>query len=498
MQRRAVSAAVIGLAIAAFATDALADDQPIVTKAPPPVAVAPATPSSCTGVWDFFATTCQLAYYGLRFYGTVDICGGWESHGAPYNPAFLAGDNYYLLKANRAPMWLPSPNALSQSAVGVAIKEQFAPGWSVVGDLEAGFQPYSFELANGPSSVYGQRGIALDNQLSSGDSSRAGQFYNALGFVGVSSDTLGTLTFFRQNSLTLDGVLAYDPMGGSYAFSPIGFSGMTAGVGDTEDARFTTSVKYRVNVGWFRFGALGQFGGYQQDNASQGAVQGQFGGDIPHVGPGTFSFDFVGSFVKDAVFVTLAGFPLNGLGQPVAPFLPTTYTAIVSNDTSFMALAKYTMGPLRLFGGYEYINYAAPSDPQSSFTDIAGNFVCAGCAALNGTNISNAAFTGRVMQIMWMGAKYTVIKDVDIAVGYYHYIQNAFAPAASALKGCTSSVSGMCAGTEDFASFLLDWQFSAKADAYFGFMYTQVNGGLSNGYLARNNIDPTVGLRFRF
>jgi len=25
-----------------------------------------------------------------------------------------------------------------------------------------------------------------------------------------------------------------------------------------------------------------------------------------------------------------------------------------------------------------------------------------------------------------------------------------------------------------------------------------VNGGLANGFLQRNNIDPTVGLRFRF
>ncbi len=38
----------------------------------------------------------------------------------------------------------------------------------------------------------------------------------------------------------------------------------------------------------------------------------------------------------------------------------------------------------------------------------------------------------------------------------------------------------------------------AKWDAYFGIMYSNVNGGLSNGYLVRNNLDPTVGLRFRF
>jgi len=29
-------------------------------------------------------------------------------------------------------------------------------------------------------------------------------------------------------------------------------------------------------------------------------------------------------------------------------------------------------------------------------------------------------------------------------------------------------------------------------------MFSQVNAGLSNGYLARNNLDPTAGVRFRF
>jgi hypothetical protein len=29
-------------------------------------------------------------------------------------------------------------------------------------------------------------------------------------------------------------------------------------------------------------------------------------------------------------------------------------------------------------------------------------------------------------------------------------------------------------------------------------MFTQVNGGLAYGFLQRNNIAPTVGLRFRF
>src|ERR1700687_1508650 len=47
------------------------------------------------------------------------------------------------------------------------------------------------------------------------------------------NDIAVTLTqFHRQNSLTLDAVFAYDPMGASYAFSPIGWQGITCGVGE--------------------------------------------------------------------------------------------------------------------------------------------------------------------------------------------------------------------------------------------------------------------------
>jgi hypothetical protein len=37
-----------------------------------------------------------------------------------------------------------------------------------------------------------------------------------------------------------------------------------------------------------------------------------------------------------------------------------------------------------------------------------------------------------------------------------------------------------------------------KVDAYAGIMFSQVNGGLANGYLNRDTIAPTAGLRFRF
>jgi len=355
--------------------------------------------------------------------------------------------------------------------------------------------------ANGPGSVLQNAGVPVAAQDTFADSSRAGQFYNSLGYFGLSSPTYGTLTVFRQNTLTLDGVLAYDPMGGSYAFSPIGYQGTTCGVGDTEDCRFSTALKYRVNIGQFRAAALWQFGGYQQNNAANGAWQGQVGADIPNLAKGVLSVDGIYSYVRDAVSLALAGNPLVG-GVPVAPFLPQILTATISDDTSVMLLGRYTNGPLKLFGGYEWIQSAPPSDPQTSFTDIAGDGLCIGCAAINNTNINNTAFSApgfkdRVLQVFWAGAKYAVTDSLDAMVGYYHYDQNSFVT-SGVNAGCSSSVASQCSGTFDATSFALDWRFAKKFDAYAGLMFSQVNSGLANGYLNRNTIDPTVGLRFRF
>jgi hypothetical protein len=38
----------------------------------------------------------------------------------------------------------------------------------------------------------------------------------------------------------------------------------------------------------------------------------------------------------------------------------------------------------------------------------------------------------------------------------------------------------------DAIPFAVDWQFEKKFDAYAGFMFSQVNGGLANGYLTRS------------
>jgi len=39
---------------------------------------------------------------------------------------------------------------------------------------------------------------------------------------------------------------------------------------------------------------------------------------------------------------------------------------------------------------------------------------------------------------------------------------------------------------------------ASRPNAYLGFMFSQNNGGLVNGYLAHNNLATTMGVRFRF
>lgn len=441
-----------------------------------------AAPKSCTGPMQFIVSDCPLSYYGLTFYGTVDMGVGYESHGAPFNGNIISGVEELIRKNSTGSRWLATPGGLSQSNIGLKGLETITPGFDFVFDLNFGFDPYSLTAANGPRSFVDNNGVALASQTSNADSSRAGQFYNGAGYAGISSTNFGTLTFGHQNSLELDGVLAYDPMGASYAFSVIGWQGIAVGGGDTEDARLT-SVKYRTNVGndWFRVGALVQTGGYGLNNATQSSYGVQVGKDFDAGRYGRFSADAIYTNDKGAVAAGTLSAAQNAL-------YPNTIAATISDDQSFMLLGKYTYDKIRLFAGYEYIDFANPSSPLTSgFTSISGIFVA--FPAISQT----AYYHDEHLQIMWTGARYAFTTSIEGGVAYYHYDQNSYGKTY-----CTNTSAGTCAGTLDAASFNVDWKFAKKFDVYAGMMYSAVHNGLASGYIHSSNFAPTAGLRFRF
>ena len=293
------------------------------------------------------------------------------------------------------------------------------------------------------------------------------------------------MTFGRQNSLELDGVNAYDPMGGSYAFSVIGWSGTGVGSGDTEDARVSTAIKYRVDVGnnLFRLGAMYQVGGYENNNAAQGMWGAQIGKDFDFGAYGKLSLDAIYTEDKGAVKAA-------SLSAAANLKFPGTLAATISDDNSVMLLAKYTYHQLRLYAGYEYITFANPTSPLTTgFTGIAG-------IPIAFANITQTSFTiNEHLQISWAGARYAITPTLDAGVAYYHYDQNSFHVGGFCNSAITAS---SCSGQLNAASFDIDWQFAKKFDLYGGVMYSAVAGGQANGFQVFNNWAPTVGLRFRF
>jgi predicted porin len=529
----------------ACATSALAADMPMVTKSEPMVAPAATGPASCNSLYGFFLTDCQLIYYGVRFYGTVDLGGLYQTHGTPFDKNFPTGASYIVGAGgtgatNRTAGWGLAPNALSQSNVGVEIKEPVAPGgWTFVARGELAFDPYSGLLANAPQAMQDAKGTAQNTEALPFDSSRWG-WLNTNQYVGVGQPFWGLLTFGRQNTLQLDEINAYDAMGGSYAFSPIGYSGKAGGSGDTEDARWTTAIKYRVTIAdWLRIGVMGQpiggsNGGYNAYNPNNGAIGGDIGADFRRLGPGTLSVDFVATYEKDAVNISAMypGQALNAFGTPTTFPADAALKATLSNNVTVSAAGKYSFGswgpeqplvakapapppvfPLTLYAGYEWIQYSNPSDPQTkSFIDDGFTFVNSGgvnhgsVATANLTSINNNAFnslcgtgTGcgnETFQIFWTGAKYGITRDLDITGAYYQYWQNQY---VSGVGICASpGAHSQCAGTYQVYSAVLDWRFLPKWDTYIGVVYSIAEGGISNGDIQNNNLAGVGGVRFRF
>ncbi|HEY1942806.1 MAG TPA: porin [Roseiarcus sp.] len=470
------------------------------TKKTPPAAPAAASPcspllnfSQMHSPVDFFNTPGTLSCYGITLYGTYDVGVGYESHGVPFNDQMHTGVEELIAKNSNGSQFLFTPNGLSQSVIGVKGEEPIPGigGTSVVFDAETGYDPGTFQLGNGVGALVNNNGVPLNQQNANADSSRAGQIFNSQLYAGVSNTTFGTLTWGRQNTLDLDGINAYDPMGGSYAFSLIGWSGTTAGGGNTEDARSNTAFKYRVNFGQFRIGAMVQTGGFEQGNGAQGLYQFQVGGDF-----GGLSVDAIYSHLEDAVAGSAYVPAIGGALSPtqLAAVNAQQLTATLSDNDSVTLLAKYKWNSWTLYGGYEHIDFNNPTTDFSMFRGINGYTF---------SNVTNNAYgstttNSKQLQIMWTGAKYSITPDLDITGAYYHIVQNSYYIPAGHNNCNNESSHGQCAGTEDVASAMVDWRFWKHVDTYAGVMFSEVNGGMSNGFLNHTVWAPTAGLRIRF
>ena len=498
-----------GGALVALASVAQAADLPTRKAAP-----VPEKPNCYATFWSWLDSTpadCPLSYWGITFYGQVDVGGGWESHAAALNNAYPNGVQEVVSKQSKGPGWQLVPNGLSQSNFGLKWKEQIVPDWYFIGDVNAGFDPYSLQFANGPRSLVENNTVAQINQSSNADSSRTYGLVNTRAYAGVQNKTWGTLTFGRQYAFSNDIANSlYDPYGGAYAFSLIGNSStIGGGLGDTELARYSTSVKYLYSDHNIRVGGMTQIGSYSLGNNAKYAYEFTAGFDAFG-----FSFDGVYEHATDAV-------ALSTLGANIIS--PTLLKATIENEDSFQIAGKYKWDRFTFFGGYELQRLTNPTDLPTTQTISSFNGVdalySAGTQGVVVGGVNYGAFpTAKYVNVFWTGAKYALLPNVDVIGAYYYVHQNDYrGPTAAAAGGnsCnpnTTAIAGAaaqgfvpqgtassrCAGDEYAVSGVVDWRPVKRVDIYGGAMYTKLGGGLANGFFVNNNLAVTGGVRVSF
>ncbi|QBB71427.1 porin [Pseudolysobacter antarcticus] len=415
----------------------------------------------------------SLTWNGITLYGVFDIGVAYQTHGTPLSQDWFVGLEYLISKNSNKSITSVAPNGLSQSKIGLKGVEPISEGLSAVFNSEIGFDPQSGNLADALKSLTHNNGVALDRQTSAGDSARAGQVFNGQIYAGLSSRDFGTITFGRQNTLLLENILKYDAFSGSYAFSPIGLSGVCAGGGDTENTRLDNSVKYFYKNEMFHGGVMYQFG--KTDSSPGEALQTDLG--FEYAG---FSLDGVYARKKDAI----AAASLSAAQVTILPI--DSLAATISDNTSYTLGASYILGPLKAFAGYNHIKYQNPSLPITEpFNGLGGYYLSV---------INNSAFPNpKVLQISWGGLKYAMTKDIDITGAIYHYDQNSYGKVH-----CSNTSAGTCSGTLEAYSVALDYRFAKRFDAYAGVMFSRVADGLASGFLNTSTADPMIGFRFKF
>jgi predicted porin len=348
--------------------------------------------------------------------------------------------------------------------------------------VETFFNPQSGEIANSLKSLTANNGHSLETQSVGVDGSSAGQALQTA-FVGVKSPRFGTLTFGRQVTLLMEGIIRYDPHYNASAFGLLGASNTYSGGGSQENNRLDSTAKYAVS-----FGDLAHVGALYKFNGSHGSANTTVQANIG-VNLGGASLDAYYSQENSAV--TASSLTPTQLAQlPALGYSPAnSLAATISDNTAYALMASYGLERLRFFGGYEYIRYTNPQTHlDAGFVNIGGYVL----AFVNNTAYDNP----KLVQVYWTGVRYRVTRRLELAAAYYGVHQGAYGSGASA--GCATSAHSVCSGNLEAISWAADYRFSARFDAYVGFMYSAVHDGMANGYLQTTNINPTVGMRFKF
>jgi len=412
----------------------------------------------------------------VTLYGTLDEAIANVSHSLNFSNTFPVAVNTTLSnnKGTQSATGILN-GGLSATKFGLKGEEDMGGGLKGVFLLEQGF--------NLPSGATSNAALALASNKSTGpsvavDSAISGQFFNRGAYAGLASNSWGTLTAGRQQSFFLDNIAIFDPMLGSQAFSPLGFSGSYGGGGFTDDSRTDNSLKYRVALGDFDLGLLYKFGGVAGSGSAQTAyeVNGVYAS-------GPFAVQLGYQAFKDAFSLATS----TGNGVDIG--------ATAGDTDAYMVSAKYTYEKTTVRLGYELEQIKNPSNPtqDQQVTSIFGFTV-------SPAMVVNKYTTTEDLKVYWIGGTQELTSAFAVSLGVYHVAQNSFIAAGVACSGTQSQ----CAGATNYYSLMGDYNLSKRTDVYLGIMDVMASGGPANADVNKappsENTNRTValGIRHRF
>jgi predicted porin len=424
----------------------------------------------------------SLTWHGITLYGVIDIGIQYDTHSAPFTPYRPSASGNIVRQNSRQSVIGLTPSNMGQSRVGLQGTEALNDDWSGVFQIETFFNPQSGEIADSLKSLVVNNGRSLAGQTVGVDGSSAGQAFQTA-WVGIKSGRFGALTFGRQVTMLLEGTIKYDPNYNATAFGLLGASNTYSGGGAQEDNRLDSTLRYSIDFEhWAHLGVLYKFNDFH--GSANSVFQADFGGE--YAGASIDAYYSKENSAITATSLTAAQVAqLPALGYSVAKSLAAT----ISDNAAYALMALYKFDSLRFFAGYEHIAYTNPRNPLSTgFQDI-GGYVLAFIT-------NNAYSNSKIVRTYWSGVRYSVSPHLDLTAAYYGYHQNAYGSGIQA--GCATIAHSTCSGNFEAISFDADYRFNQHFDVYIGAMYSGVHDGVANGYLSTTNVNPTLGIRYKY
>jgi predicted porin len=424
----------------------------------------------------------SLTWHGITLYGVIDIGVQYDTHSAPFTPYRPAASGNIVRQNDYQTAFGLTPSNMGQSRVGLQGLEPLNGELSAVFQIETFFNPQSGQIADSLKSLAKNNGRALTDQSIGVDGSSAGQPFQTA-FVGLKSAHFGTLTVGRQVTLLNEGTIKYDPNHNATAFGLLGASNTYSGGGTSEGNRLDSTAVYSLGIeGLAHVAALYKFN--DSHGGANTAIQANIGGEYAGLSLDAY-YSKLNSSITAAALSAAQVEKLPALGYSISNSLSAT----ISDDTTYSLMALYRFDRLQFFAGYMNIKYANPRNPLSAGFDDIGGYVLA--------FVTNDAYDNpKVVQVYWTGARYTVLPNLELVAAYYGYHQSAYGSGKQA--GCSTSAHSVCSGNFEAFSFDADYHFNQHFDAYAGAMYSGVQDGAASGYIYSTNINPTIGVRYKF